>query len=83
MTYVPGRAGPNAPTMVILSSGILHRPGASRLYVQIARALAEDGFTSLRFDFSGIGDSAVRRDAIPIQVLYLDRRHDLGPFWQG
>lgn len=59
-----------APAVVILNSGILHRPGASRVYVQIARALAEDGITSLRFDFSGIGDSEVRRDAIPIEKRF-------------
>ena len=63
------RAG--APAMVILNSGILHRAGASRIYVQIARALAEDGFTSLRFDFSGVGDSEVRRDSIPIEQRFV------------
>ncbi|MGY8779654.1 MAG: hypothetical protein ACKVIN_16240 [Longimicrobiales bacterium] len=66
----PDVADPDAPGMVILNSGILHRPGASRLYVQIARKLAEDGVTTLRFDFSGIGDSEVRRDAIPIEERF-------------
>jgi predicted alpha/beta-hydrolase family hydrolase len=64
------RALRDAPAVIILNSGILHRAGASRLYVQIARALAEDGLTCLRFDFSGIGDSEVRRDSIPIEERF-------------
>jgi hypothetical protein len=67
----PQAAQPDAPAMVILNSGILHRPGASRIYVQVARALAEDGITSLRFDFSGVGDSEVRRDSIPIEQRFV------------
>lgn len=62
----PDKAIPDAPAMIILNSGILHRTGASRIYVQIARALAEVGFTTFRFDFSGVGDSEVRKDSIPI-----------------
>jgi len=54
----------DAPVAIFLNSGIIHRVGASRLYVQMARRLAADGFTSLRFDFSGIGDSEARRDAL-------------------
>jgi len=50
------------PGVVFLNSGILHRVGASRLYVLTARRLAGAGFPSIRFDHSGIGDSEVRRD---------------------
>lgn len=67
----PGASIAAAPAMVILNSGILHRAGASRIYVQIARALAEEGFTTLRFDFSGIGDSAVRKDSLPIEERFV------------
>lgn len=56
---------------MILNSGILHRVGASRLYVNIARALAEDGIRTLRFDFSGIGDSEVRKDALSIEERFV------------
>lgn len=66
----PADAVPDAPAFVILNSGIMHRAGASRLYVQVARALAAEGFCSLRFDFSGIGDSEVRRDSIPIEERF-------------
>ena len=37
----PAVANPGLPAVVILNSGILHRAGASRLYVRIARRLAE------------------------------------------
>lgn len=54
------------PTVVILNAGILHRVGANRLHVLIARALAALGFPVIRFDLSGIGDSAPREDALPL-----------------
>ena len=65
-----------APAFVMLNSGILHRVGASRLHVQLARALAAQGFTSLRFDFSGIGDSEVRRDALPIEERFVSESRE-------
>lgn len=67
----PSVAVPGAPGHVVLNSGILHRVGASRIYVQIARALAEQGFTTLRFDFSGVGDSGTRRDTLPIEERFV------------
>lgn len=63
----PSERQPDAPATIFLNSGIIHRVGASRLYVQMARRLAEEGFTSLRFDFSGIGDSEARRDSLPFE----------------
>jgi pimeloyl-ACP methyl ester carboxylesterase len=61
----PEQESADRPAVLLLNSGILHRAGASRLYVQIARELAGRGFTCLRFDFSGIGDSEARRDTLP------------------
>lgn len=58
-------ADPERPGVLFLNSGILHHTGASRLYVKVARRLAEEGFTSLRFDFSGVGDSEARKDTLP------------------
>jgi pimeloyl-ACP methyl ester carboxylesterase len=46
---------------------LLHRVGPNRLYVKLARALAADGFTVLRFDFSGQGDSPPRTDGLPLE----------------
>jgi pimeloyl-ACP methyl ester carboxylesterase len=51
-----------APHFLLLTTGILHRVGTGRLWVHLARALGGVGFTSLRFDYSGIGDSERRRD---------------------
>jgi pimeloyl-ACP methyl ester carboxylesterase len=61
----PSAVRENAPVVVLLNSGIIHRPGPNRLYVRIARNLAARGYRVLRFDFSGVGDSDVRRDASP------------------
>lgn len=55
------------PAVVLLNSGILHRVGACRLHVGVARRLARDGFTVLRFDYSGIGDSEARRDDLAFE----------------
>jgi pimeloyl-ACP methyl ester carboxylesterase len=45
----------------------MHRVGPNRLHVKIARTLAAMGFVALRFDFSGVGDSKVREDALPFE----------------
>jgi dienelactone hydrolase len=55
----------DAPVIVLLNAGIIHRVGPNRIYVQLARTLAAAGYTSLRFDLSGIGDSPNRADALP------------------
>jgi len=48
------------PAVLILNSGIMHHVGACRLSVKIARQLARKGVLNIRFDLSGIGDSAPR-----------------------
>ena len=58
-------ANQDLPGIVLLNAGVIHRVGPNRLYVKIARELAQLGFTILRFDFSGIGDSPVRTDNVP------------------
>lgn len=62
----PG-AGSDRPAVILLNAGILHRVGPSRMNVRIARRLAREGFTCLRFDFSGIGDSPPRSDRLPFE----------------
>jgi pimeloyl-ACP methyl ester carboxylesterase len=63
----PGAAIPGAPAAVLLHAGRIHRVGPNRTYVSLARALAAAGFTVLRFDLSGIGESDVRRDDTPFR----------------
>lgn len=54
---VPGR-----PAVIVLNSGLVHHVGPSRIHVTLARRLALEGFPTLRFDFSSIGDSPPRGD---------------------
>jgi hypothetical protein len=64
------RAGTDAvrdPMVLLVNSGILHRVGACRFHVRLARRLADEGIPALRFDFSGIGDSEVRRDDLAFE----------------
>lgn len=66
---------PDAPMVVILNSGIIHRVGAHRVYVPLSRALAAAGFPVLRFDLSGIGDSENRVDMLsPFEASLADIR---------
>ncbi len=69
---VSPEANAKNPAVILLNPGIVHRVGPGRIYVTIARALAARGFTVLRFDFSGIGDSAVRLDNCPFEKSSVD-----------
>jgi hypothetical protein len=57
-----GQAIEGAPAIITWNVGLNHRVGPYRIYVDLARKLAGQGFTSLRFDVSGLGDSAVDRE---------------------
>lgn len=76
VTEPADRAGGAARPAVIFSNiGLNHRVGPNRIYVELARGLAEAGFVTLRFDLSGFGDSEPRRDAIgDLQRATLDTR---------
>jgi pimeloyl-ACP methyl ester carboxylesterase len=52
---------------VFFNAGMIHRVGPSRLYVTLARRLAEAGCGSARFDHAGFGDSAARLDDLPFE----------------
>jgi len=54
----------NAPIALILNAGIVHRVGPFRIHVDIARRLAAVGFSTLRLDLSGLGDSSPRTGKI-------------------
>jgi pimeloyl-ACP methyl ester carboxylesterase len=50
-------ASADAPAIIILSAGITPRVGPNRLHVSLARNFADSGFSALRFDMSGLGES--------------------------
>ena len=52
-------AGSARPTVVFFNSGVVHRVGPNRLYVELARHLAAQGFPTFRCDLEGIGDSVL------------------------
>ncbi len=56
---------PALPAVLFLDAGVLHHVGPNRVHVRLARELAREGFLCMRFDFSGLGDSRPRRDAVP------------------
>jgi hypothetical protein len=58
--------------VLLLSSGLDHHVGPNRIYVKLARQFAESGRLSLRFGFSGIGDSGPRRDKLPAEESVVD-----------
>lgn len=57
--------GRNFPAVILLNCGVMHRVGPHRLHVKISRRLASLGFSCLRFDLSGIGDSQARVGDLP------------------
>ncbi|MBK9082387.1 MAG: alpha/beta fold hydrolase [Rhizobiales bacterium] len=61
--------------ILFLNAGANPRMGWARQTVRYARALARQGWTSLRIDVSGLGDSARRPDR-PAQVPYSDAPQD-------
>jgi len=64
LTRPVAAAAADIPAIVILNTGIIHRVGHHRMFVAMSRVLANFGYTVLRFDFSGIGDSDPRDDGL-------------------
>lgn len=72
----PGRAltgvlslpegAPASPIGIVLpNAGVIHHVGPHRFTVKLARLLASQGWSVLRFDLSGIGDSGTPSEAKP------------------
>ncbi len=55
--HEPARPDPALPVVVLLSPGVKMRVGPGRLYVPLTEMLCAEGYTVLRFDFFGLGDS--------------------------
>lgn len=70
----PEKIDSERPAVLIFNSGVMHHIGSCRLSVKLARSFAENGVLSIRFDFSGIGDSNTRRggssfsDTAPVEA---------------
>ena len=78
VTRPPPAKQKDAPVIVILNTGIVHRVGHHRMYVSLSRELAQNGRTVVRFDFSGIGDSKPRNDSTsPLMASLSDIREVL------
>lgn len=69
---VDASRGRTPPAFIFLNAGVTHHVGPNRLYVRLARALASQGFVAMRFDFSGLGDSSVRMDDLPVVQSVVD-----------
>jgi pimeloyl-ACP methyl ester carboxylesterase len=58
----PDQPAQGRTAMLLMNSGVMHRVGACRLSVLIARAVCEQlAIPAVRFDFSGVGDSEPRQ----------------------
>ena len=66
VTWPDAAPGPAPRAAVMSNVGTHHRVGPFRLYVELARQLAADGFVVLRFDLSGHGDSDSRPDTLDV-----------------
>ena len=66
--------GQALPRFVFLNAGLLHRVGPNRLYTSLARELARAGFSSVRVDLSGKGDSPAREGLNRPQSVELDHQ---------
>jgi pimeloyl-ACP methyl ester carboxylesterase len=53
----------SSPCIIMLNAGYISRVGPQRLYVTAARRWADQGFTCLRVDLAGVGDSQAENDA--------------------
>jgi pimeloyl-ACP methyl ester carboxylesterase len=60
----PERAIAGAPVVMMANIGLNHHVGPYRLWVDLARCLASVGFSTLRFDNAGLGDSEPRRETV-------------------
>ena len=68
--HLPRVLDPTRPAVLMVTPGFNCRTARYRLYVKLARALAERGWASLRVDPHGIGDSDGTLDPEALSLLY-------------
>jgi len=56
---------------VLVTAGLSPKSGPFRLYAELARRVARDGFLALRFDLGGIGDSRLEATSEPLETRTL------------
>lgn len=59
---------PRGTACLLVSAGLVPKFGPYRIYTQLARRLARDGFSTLRFDLGGIGDSQAEYAHVPLRA---------------
>ena len=75
----PHQPAPGAPALLLPTTGADPCSGMSRIWTDLARRVARNGTTSLRFDMSGIGESQGRPSGNLLAAAYHpDRMADLG-----
>lgn len=52
--------------VLLVNAGVTPKVGPFRLYAELARRLAHDGFRTLRFDLGNIGDSGQEYEHLPL-----------------
>ncbi|HZZ11375.1 MAG TPA: alpha/beta fold hydrolase [Paraburkholderia sp.] len=77
----PARPLEDAPAVLFVNTGGVHRIGDGRIAVTMARRLAAQGIASLRMDLGGLGDSVRRDDALTLDAIY--GRHAVGDATAG
>jgi dienelactone hydrolase len=65
-------ADPNKPIILFLNAGVVHHIGPFRLSTDYARLLTADGFSSFRFDLSGLGDSNLGKSQVNAEQRFID-----------
>lgn len=88
---VPVGRPPRRTAVILLNAGLVHRMGPFRLYVQLARRLAAQGYVVLRFDQSGLGDSPLssrtshsrKRDEVVAAMDLIERETGVAGFVLG
>jgi len=56
---VTRRQDADTPLITLVNSGSVYHVGPNRIYVELARSLANQGFDVIRFDMSNLGDSVI------------------------
>lgn len=68
----PPTGAPRRPTVILLNAGAVHHVGPNRMYVAMARAWSALGFSVLRLDLPGIGDSRAAPGQPEVRLYSVD-----------